>query len=395
MGLATEMKNLSEDLLAAFRQRIAENEELVSDVQKTLDGFRKDHQDLASVLNANAVAQRKGRAIGEKERIKTYDGLMNGIHQTIASIEEDVVAIQTSTLKMTNDFAADRAQMADELKKSFSQNKSERRQNEKARIKEFDSMMLNINNDINKINNEVMMIFRDTNDMQERFDKQHIEMSAELRAELGNNLAERVKYTGTLLTGFQKRLSEISKENQKMAQNLRRDLAHGESRRLGEYTLVMKGIHNAISTIGKDVNKIQKATASMLGDLSENRVQASAEWSKMQNAMDQIRNTGLKNQNKEKAVKVDLKMEKKEVKAKPIAEVKAKVQPKEDKKQSAPLTLEERVMEFIINHPEGVKVSEMEEPLGEIRMKLGFAAKNLLNEGKVQKVENIYFPVKA
>jgi len=46
MGLASEMKNLSEEILASFKQRIKETEErvqkngeFVNDVQKTLDGI--------------------------------------------------------------------------------------------------------------------------------------------------------------------------------------------------------------------------------------------------------------------------------------------------------------------------------------------------------------------
>ncbi|MFZ4591547.1 MAG: hypothetical protein ACOYN6_11150 [Ignavibacteria bacterium] len=34
----------------------------------------------------------------------------------------------------------------------------------------------------------------------------------------------------------------------------------------------------------------------------------------------------------------------------------------------------------------------MEEPLGESRMKIGYVAKKLLDEGKVQKHDNIYYP---
>ena len=59
MGLASEMKNLSDELLASFKQRIIENEELVSEVQKTLDGFHKDHQEMAAAINANAMAAEK------------------------------------------------------------------------------------------------------------------------------------------------------------------------------------------------------------------------------------------------------------------------------------------------------------------------------------------------
>ena len=117
MGLGIEMKNLSEEILNSFKQRIKENEELVNDVQKTLDGFRKDHMEMAAVLNANAAALRKGLAKGEKERLHTFNDLMTGIHGTIASIQKEVVAIQTSTFNMINEFSTERSQMADELNK--------------------------------------------------------------------------------------------------------------------------------------------------------------------------------------------------------------------------------------------------------------------------------------
>jgi len=113
MKLASEMENLSEEVLASFKQRIKENEEiarrneeLVNEVQKTLDGFRKDHQGMAAVLNANAVALRKGLANGEKERLNTYNELMDGIHGTIASIQKGVMTIQTSTSDLINEFTA-------------------------------------------------------------------------------------------------------------------------------------------------------------------------------------------------------------------------------------------------------------------------------------------------
>jgi hypothetical protein len=42
-------------------------------------------------------------------------------------------------------------------------------------------------------------------------------------------------------------------------------------------------------------------------------------------------------------------------------------------------------LKFIEKHPEGVKVSDMEEPLGVARIRLGVIAKRLLDEGKVRK----------
>ena len=386
MGLASEMKNLSEEILASFKQRIRENEELVNEVQKTLDGFRKDHQEMTDVLNANAAALRKDLARGEKERLSTYHGLMKNIHLTIGSIQKEVVAIQTSTFNMINEFAAERVQMADELNKFFAQGRSDRMQNEMTRMKEFDALMKGIHEEIASINEEVQDIFKNTNNMLDKFEKEHLDMSAELRAELGKNLSERVEYTRTLLNGFQKRLSEISKENQKMAQKLRKDLARGETDRLSDFHGIMKGIHADIKGIRKEVKDIRNATGNMLDDLSTDRGQATAEWNKMQDAIAHFRKTGA---------------------VKPAREVVKKAEKKETAKSAAvadkpapapvveePKTLDQKVLEFINKHPKGVKVSEMEEALGETRMKLGYIAKVLLDEGKVQKIENIYFPLK-
>lgn len=386
MGLSSEMKNLSEEMLASFKQRIKENEELVTDVQKTLDGFRKDHQEMAAVLNANAKALRKDLNQGEKVRLSTYKDLMSGINSTISTIQQEVVAIQTSTFNMINEFTADRSQMAEELNQTFAQDRAERMEDEKVRMTEFNALMKDINDDIKNINDEVAAIFKSTNEMLATFDKEHQEMSAELKAELSQNLAERVEYTRVLLHGFQKRLAEIGKENQKMAQKLQKDLAKGEVERMNDYNGVMKEIHAAIKGIQKEVKEVQKATSGMLGNYAQDREGAATEWNKMQAAIAKIRKTGLVEQPKA----VEKKEVKAEVVAEPVIETPVEVQPK----AVIPMTLEEKVLDYINKHPNGLRISEMEQPLGETRMKLGFIAKGLLEEGKVQKLENIYFPIK-
>lgn len=386
MGLSSEMKNLSAEMLASFKQRIKENEELVTDVQKTLDGFRKDHQEMAAVLNANAKALRKDLNQGEKERLSTYKDLMSGINSTISTIQQEVVAIQTSTFNMINEFTTDRSQMAEELNQTFAQNRAERMEDEKVRMTEFNALMKDINDDIKNINDEVAAIFKSTNEMLATFDKEHQEMSAELKAELSQNLAERVEYTRVLLHGFQKRLAEIGKENQKMAQKLQKDLAKGEVDRISDYNGVMKEIHAAIKGIQKEVKEVQKATSGMLGNYAQDREDAAAEWNKMQAAIAKIRKTGL--------VEPPKAVEKKEVEAEVVAEPVIETPEEAQPKAVIPMTLEEKVLDYINKHPNGLRISEMEQPLGETRMKLGFIAKGLLEEGKVQKLENIYFPIK-
>ena len=439
MALSSKMKNLSDEILAAFKQRIKENEELVKDVQKTLDGFHKDHQEMAASLNNNAKALREGLSQGEKERLSNYNNLMDGIHGTISSLQQEVADIQTSTANMISDFTEGRVQMANELDQIFAQNRTERKEGEKARMAEFKSLMKDINGDIKHINEEikhineeVASIFENTNEMLATFDKEHLEMSDELKAELGRNLTERVAYTQTMLSGFQTKLAEISKENQETAEKLQKDLANGETERLRDYNGIMKQIHSDIKGIQKEVKEVRKTTSDTLGNYANERKKAVDEWNKMQATMAEIRKTGMVEQpdvvekKEEKAktvtepvveapVEVEPKEEvkpqkevkpKEEVKpqkeAKPKEEVKPQkeakpkeeVKPTEKSKPEVSMTLKEKVLDYINKHPKGVKISEMEKPLGETRMKLGFIAKALLEEGKVQKLENVYFPIK-
>jgi len=324
--------------------------------------------------------------------------------------------------------------MAGELNDFFAAGRADRAEDERIRIDEFNGLMKNINDDIKSINNEVAVIFKNTNAMLENFEKEHAEMSAELRAELGKNLAERIEYTQTLLNGFQKRLSEIGKENQKMAQALRKDLAEGETSRLGNYKRLMNAIHDSIKEVQKEVKDIEKTSAEMVWGYASERTQGAAEWNKMQDTIAQLRKTGVVKPAKaekkkqtvsepavEAAKKGEIRQEPAKVatpvtppvEAKPVKDSLTKEEPlqietvvdlaketqvaapqKVKLKAEVPMTLEEKVLDYINNHPMGVKISEMEQPLGETRMKLGFTAKALLDEGRVQKMDNVYFPVK-
>jgi len=394
MGLATKMKDMSENILSSFKQRIKENEELVNDVQKTLDQFQKDHQEMTAVLTTNAVSLRNGLANSEKERIEIYNELMSGIHADIASIQAEVIDIQNSTVNLLNEFGVDRTQMVAELNKFFAENRADRMVDEKNRMEEFDALMKDIDDDIKNINDEVLRIFKDTNITVENFEKEHADMSVQLRAELTKNLVERVEFTRALLTDFQKRLSEMSKENQKMAQRLQKDLAKGETVRLNDYNALMKGIHSAIKDIQKEVKMIQKASVGLITDYAQDRSQGIANWNHMQDEITQLRKeTGVESAMDEIEISGNKKEVTIETQAEAASETLVEIQPEVEPKPEAPMKLDDKVLNYINSHKNGVRVSEMEEPLCETRMKLGFTAKALLEEGKVQKIENIYYPL--
>ena len=69
------------------------------------------------------------------------------------------------------------------------------------------------------------------------------------------------------------------------------------------------------------------------------------------------------------------------------------VQTVAEKAVSVSEDLEGQVLEYISNRPEGVRVGDMEEPLGTNRMRLGVIAKKLYESNKVRKEENLYLPL--
>ena len=54
--------------------------------------------------------------------------------------------------------------------------------------------------------------------------------------------------------------------------------------------------------------------------------------------------------------------------------------------------MEEMIIKYIQSHLNGVKMTEMEERLQQSRLRLGYVASKLLQEGKIKKVENRYYP---
>ena len=423
MALASQMKTLSEEILTSFKQRIKENEELVNNVQKTLDGFHKDQEDMAAALRAGfdkgektrlkeadilmkemikdhkemAAALRGSLAKDEKNRLSEFKALMG-------SIINEISEIFTSTQTLLTKFDKEHQEMAAALRSDLDEG-------EKIRIQEFIAL-------IKSIKEEISEIFADTQTLLTTLDKEHKEMAAALRSDLDEGEVNRMKEFAVLMKSINEEilrifsytndlLAKFDKEHQEMSVELRKDLANGEVERIKEYNEVMKGIQN-------DVKILKKAVAELLGDFAQDREGASAAWKKMSDILAQLRKTGVtppkevKKEDTKKAVPViqfkDTPVEAKvkatvEVKVKAPVEVKVKA-PVEAKakapvvaKVKTPITLEEKVLNYINNHPKGVKVAQMEEPLGETRMKIGYTAKVLLDEKKVKKFDNVYFPL--
>jgi hypothetical protein len=253
-------------------------------------------------------------------------------------------------------------------------------------------------------------------------------MATDLRTELSKNLSERVEYTASLVNGFQESLSEISKKNKQLAQEMRetldnsqKNIALSDAERIKNYDLTINAIQASIKEIRKGVNISMKGTSKMIADFSTDRSLAATEWSKMKEEIRQIQqNVVAPKRNKENGiikqvqkvvpnVVVDTNaasIQENIVTPKPSeANEKTlvtdqsdakKVEPavKKAEKTMAPLSLEDKILIYLKTNSQGVKVSDMEEPLKETRMRLGFVAKKLLQLGQIRKIDNRYYPKK-
>ncbi len=56
------------------------------------------------------------------------------------------------------------------------------------------------------------------------------------------------------------------------------------------------------------------------------------------------------------------------------------------------MKLEEQILTLINEHPEGIKLTEIEKALGVARIKAGNITRVLVDEGKVRKEGLLYFP---
>ncbi|EAR13297.1 hypothetical protein PI23P_02347 [Polaribacter irgensii 23-P] len=411
MSIAEQMKNLSDDILSSYKQRAAEfqqrlkdNAEINKSVQETLDGFRKDHIETATSLRANADSLRANLAQGQKERLNSFKQMMSGIHGSISQIQNEVNEIKTSTTSMLSNFSADQDTAAAKLHKELAQNQTNRSNWNSARLKDFGDFMFSTNKKINDIREEVKDIFGFTDKLLKQFSDDRTEMTASMRTDLKANLTERVEYTKNMLGQFTKSLVETREENQKMAKALQldlkkssKDLSNSDAKRLADFEITFTGIQNR-------VHEIQTYVNTFLTEFSTDRKEAVHTWSKLAEAIARLGEIPV-HEIKKTAVKA-VKPEVKKVEVKQEIIVEKVIVSEADSKTAAPivndvkvepskkeLTLEEKVLKYLNSHRKGVKVSDMEKPFGETRMKIGFVSKKLLDEGKVRKVENLYYPL--
>ena len=318
MGIANDMKNLGEDIVASYGMRVKAIGTLAKDTHKMLKGFRSEHKEMAGILRA-------GLEKAETARLKNFKSMM-------ADIQKAIKEIEAYTANKLKEFHTAHEEMAANLRKSLEQGETDR-------IKAFKPMMADIQKGIREIETYVKNKLKEFSDA-------HADMSEELKKALAKYVDDMVKATKKLMSDIQKRQKERNAE-----------------------------------------------VADLLEAFKTEREKMAANWQTMAETMAKKRGVMPKVEAEVKVRPVP-KVEA-EVKVRPVKEAIEELKPVEEVEEEVTVgeDPEERVLEFINRHPAGVKVGDMEEPLGVARTRLGVIAKRLLEAGRVRKEGDLYFPL--
>jgi len=200
-----------------------------------------------------------------------------------------------------------------------------------------------------------------------------------------------------------------------MAKELRADLAKGEEGRLGEARALkqelVRGVAERKSAVSAQLKELDTAHATMSKELKADLAKSEKERLGEAQALKQELVRGVAE--RKSAVSVQLReltniqagvrdewqilsaimREKREG---PMLTVKTPVE--EIAEEAAEVTPEtadihDRVFEYLANHPDGIRLVELEQEFGVARIKVARLLKNLMDENKVEKQELLYFAI--
>ncbi len=284
-----------------------------------------------------------------------------GIANSMKEITENIITSYDVRVKALGDLAAD-------TRKTLEGFAKERKKMSKEQAKNLADFVEDLSKSVE--------------DMLKEFQKEHKQMSGEQVKSLAAFVNNLIKDVGSMVNRFQRERSTMSKEiKNKLAKEVK-EIETYVKKRLKEFDESHTEMSDALKmSLAKYAGDIASSVKKLLGEYAADMKNAANAWQGMSRTLARAKKGGTAVSKAEAKVKV-----------RPVKEA---AEEEEEEEEAAPpeMGMEERVLEFIERHPEGVRVSDMEDPLGVARTRLGVIAKRLLEEGKVRKEGNLYFPL--
>jgi ribulose bisphosphate carboxylase small subunit len=156
MGIATEMKKLSEGIIASYDMRVRAVGELVRDTRTTLNGFAGDRKKMSAQQAKDLADFTNGLSKNVHGLLKKAHNLLNEFHKDnrqmgkeVAKSLSDFVSELTGDVRsMLSSFEKEHAQMSKELKNSLAKEIEDIQTQVESILGEADKLMGEYNSDM-------------------------------------------------------------------------------------------------------------------------------------------------------------------------------------------------------------------------------------------------------
>ena len=367
-------RTLSQNEAERIKETQAEINERIHYVETFLSDFRKEHQQMAKAL-------RTMLAESETTRLEEFKALLESIQTRQKERENEVT-------QMLDDFQKAHAQMSADLKVVLSKVKPELTAAENERFQQAQA--------------EIKERMETISQMLSDFHKSHAEMSADLRAELAKVKPE---LTAAEKERFQQAQAEI-REREEMISQMLSDFHKFHAEMSGDLRAELAKVKPELTAAEKErfeqtqgeIKERVTLISQMLNEFKEEREGIAAEWNKLCEVMAQRRTFGVERvRQHEKEVRKEAKEAERRAKTEAEeAERKAKAEAEEAERRAKEQmfrTTKNQIYGVIANNPGGIKLTDIGEAVGEKWQKLNPYVRELIDEGKIEKTDNLYILV--
>lgn len=212
MGIADDMKRLSEDITTSYDLRVKEIGTLVSDVHdRIFPDVHKKLKDFAVDRKKISAEQKKALSDFVAELNKNVETMIKEFHGAHADMSVElrkdlsnyVADIKVYVENKLEEFDNAHAEMSEELRKDSEELRKELAKGETDRLNSFKSMMEENRKRIGEIHERVKEIETYVENKLKEFHDDHADMSEELKKNLADYVEGIVSETRNLLTGFE------------------------------------------------------------------------------------------------------------------------------------------------------------------------------------------------
>jgi uncharacterized phage infection (PIP) family protein YhgE len=127
MGIASDVKKLSEDVISSYDLRVKAIGELVSDTHNTLKGYQDDRKKMTSDLRKNLEEAKTERLKAEADRLKTFRSIMEDTKKFLDDVKKFVSDMSEETENLMNQIRAEHKNRNKEVLELLEKSEKERK----------------------------------------------------------------------------------------------------------------------------------------------------------------------------------------------------------------------------------------------------------------------------